>query len=102
MLAKPAIARMVRRFWTLSGKPGRVNIISRINGYHGSTMASASLGGMKPMHELDGLPLPGFHHVRQPYPYAEAGDLSPEDFGKAASARHADAVAKMGKIIMMD
>src|SRR3546814_17882249 len=48
-------------------------------------MASASLGGMKPMHELDGLPLPGFHHVRQPYWYGEGGEATPEDFGRAAA-----------------
>ena len=94
--ANDTIARMVRRFWSLSGKPERVNIISRINGYHVSTMASASLGGMKPMHELDGLPLPGFHHVRQPYAYAEAGDLSAEDFGKAAAKAIEDKILELG------
>src|SRR3546814_11433372 len=49
--ANDTIARMVRRYWKLAGQPERVNIISHVNGYHGSTMASASLGGMKPMHE---------------------------------------------------
>ena len=94
--ANDTIARMVRRFWKLSGKPERVNIISRVNGYHGSTMASASLGGMKPMHDLDGLPLPGFHHVRQPYWYGEGAGLSPEDFGKAAAKAIEDKILELG------
>ncbi len=94
--ANDTIARMVRRFWKLSGKPGRVNIISRVNGYHGSTMASASLGGMKPMHDLDGLPLPGFHHVRQPYWYGEGAGMSPEDFGKAAAKAIEDKILELG------
>jgi putrescine aminotransferase len=94
--ANDTIARIVRRYWKLAGKPERVNIISRTNGYHGSTMAAASLGGMKPMHDLDGLPLPGFHHVRQPYVFAEAGDQSPEDFGKAAAKAIEDKILELG------
>ena len=94
--ANDTIARMVRRYWKLCGQPERVNIISRVNGYHGSTMASASLGGMKPMHELDGLPLPGFHHVRQPYWYGEGGDLSPDDFGKVAAKAIEDKILELG------
>ena len=94
--ANDTIARMVRRFWKLSGQPQRMNIISRVNGYHGSTMASASLGGMKPMHEVDGVPLPGFHHVRQPYWYGEGAGLTPDDFGKAAAKAIEDKILELG------
>jgi len=94
--ANDTIARMVRRFWKLSGQPQRVNIISRVNGYHGSTMASASLGGMKPMHELDGLPLPGFHHVRQPYWYGEAAGATPEEFGRLAALAIEEKILELG------
>jgi putrescine aminotransferase len=94
--ANDTIVRIVRRYWKLAGQPERVNIISRVNGYHGSTMASASLGGMKPMHDLDGLPLPGFHHVRQPYYYGEGGDLSAADFGKAAAKAIEDKILELG------
>ncbi len=94
--ANDTVARMVRRYWKLAGQPKRINIISRVNGYHGSTMAAASLGGMKPMHELDGLPLPGFHHVRQPYWYGEGADMSPEDFGKAAAKAIEDKILELG------
>ena len=38
------VVRMVRRYWDLMGQPGRDVIISRVNAYHGSTMAGASLG----------------------------------------------------------
>src|SRR3546814_14175689 len=92
---------MVRRYWKLAGQPERVNIISRVNGYHGSTMASASLGGMKPMHEVDGVPLPGFHHVRQPYWYGESGgaapaEFGPEELGRAAAQAIADKILELG------
>ena len=38
--------RLVRRYWDLMGQPERKVIISRLNSYHGSTLAAASLGGM--------------------------------------------------------
>ena len=42
--------RMVRHYWALKGQPNKKVIIGRINGYHGSTVAGASLGGMQGMH----------------------------------------------------
>lgn len=56
-------------------------IISRKNGYHGSTVAGASLGGMTYMHEQGDLPIPGIVHIAQPYWFGEGGDMSPEEFG---------------------
>ena len=59
--------RMVRRYWDLKGQPQRKVIIGRINGYHGSTVAGASLGGMAGMHAQGDLPIPGIAHIDQPY-----------------------------------
>jgi putrescine aminotransferase len=70
--------------------------MSRVNGYHGSTCAAASLGGMKPMHALDGLPLPGFEHIRQPYWYQEGGDLSPDEFGLVAARALEEKILELG------
>jgi putrescine aminotransferase len=85
--ANDTIARMVRQYWNLVGKPAKKTIIGRINGYHGSTMVGASLGGMSYMHANADLPLPGFAHIMQPYWYGQGGEMSPADFGlKAARA----------------
>jgi putrescine---pyruvate transaminase len=85
--ANDTIVRTVRHYWAAQGQPKRSVIISRDNAYHGSTVAGASLGGMKPMHAQGGLPIPDIVHIEQPYWYQNGGDLSPEDFGfKAASA----------------
>jgi putrescine---pyruvate transaminase len=73
--------RIARVYWKLLGKPDKTQIIARKNGYHGSTVAGASLGGMKLMHEQGNLPIEGVHHIGQPYWYAEGGDLSPAEFG---------------------
>ncbi len=94
--ANDTIARLVRRYWAIKGQPEKRCFISRDNAYHGSTMAAASLGGMKAMHELDGLPLPGFEHVMQPYWYKEGGDLSPEDFGLKAARAVEEKILELG------
>ena len=79
------IVRMVRTYWDLMGEPGRHTIISRVNAYHGSTVAAASLGGMKAMHKQSGLPIPGIVHIEQPYWFGSDRSLSPEEFGLATA-----------------
>jgi putrescine aminotransferase len=78
--------RMVRRYWDLLGQPDRKIIIGRINGYHGSTMAGASLGGMSGMHAQGDLPIPNITHIDQPY-FFEKGQPgeTEEAFGKRAA-----------------
>ncbi|MEM7427558.1 MAG: aspartate aminotransferase family protein [Pseudomonadota bacterium] len=83
--ANDTIVRLVRHYWELKGEPKRQIIISRDNAYHGSTMASASLGGMQHMHAQGGLPLPGIVHIQQPYWFGEGGDLTEEEFGLHAA-----------------
>lgn len=73
--------RLARIYWSTRGRPEKKIVISRVNAYHGSTIAGASLGGMKSMHEQGDLPIPGIVHIGQPYWYAEGGDLSPAEFG---------------------
>jgi putrescine aminotransferase len=79
--ANDTILRLVRHFWAVQGRPEKFHFIGRHNGYHGSTVAGASLGGMAGMHKQGGLPIPGIHHIGQPYWFGEGGELSPEEFG---------------------
>ncbi|ARN73478.1 aspartate aminotransferase family protein [Oceanicoccus sagamiensis] len=90
------VIRMVRRYWDLLGEPQKSVIISRKNAYHGSTMAGASLGGMKFMHEQGGLPIPGIVHIDQPYWYAEGGDQDPEEFGLNVAQQLEATILDMG------
>ena len=57
------VVRLVRRYFDILGKKNKKTFISRTFAYHGSTMASASLGGMQAMHDQGDLPLPGFVHA---------------------------------------
>jgi putrescine aminotransferase len=90
------IVRFVRHYWKLKGKPYRQHFIGRRRGYHGSTIAAASLGGMESMHGQGGLPLPGFHHVLQPHWFDFGGDKSPEDFGLEAAAEVEKKILEVG------
>lgn len=88
--------RMVRRYWELEGAPRKKVIISRWNAYHGSTLAAASLGGMRPMHAQGGLPLPDFEHIDQPYWFGEGRTENPEDFGHRVAAQLEERILELG------
>ena len=90
------IVRMVRTYWDLLGQPQRHTIISRKNAYHGSTVAAASLSGMKPMHRQSGLPIPGIVHVEQPYWFGSDRSMSPGKFGVAAARSIEDKINEIG------
>ncbi|MGI9371098.1 MAG: aspartate aminotransferase family protein [Hyphomicrobiales bacterium] len=94
--ANDTIVRLVRYYWSVKGQPDRDVFITRENAYHGSTMASASLGGMTHMHEQGGMPIPGIEHVQQPYWYGEGGDLSPAEFGLKAAKAVEDKILELG------
>ena len=88
--------RMVRQYWALKGQPQRHIVISRKNGYHGSTMGGGSLGGMAPMHAQGGLPIPGIVHIDQPYWWGEGGTASPEEFGLARARQLEEKILELG------
>lgn len=80
------IIRMSRRYWELMGEPDRQVLISRVSSYHGSTVAGASLGGMKPMHSQAGRPLPDMEHIEAPYWFGSDRTLAPDEFGRQTAA----------------
>jgi putrescine aminotransferase len=90
------IVRMVRRYWDVLGQPERQVIISRKNGYHGSTMAGASLGGMAGMHAQGGLPIPGIVHIDQPYWWANGREMTRDEFGIAAAGWLEEKIRELG------
>jgi len=89
--------RMVRTYWDAKGKPDKKIIISRHNAYHGTSIGSASLGGMSGMHAQGGLPIPDIHHINQPDWWAEGGKMSPEDFGLARAQELEAAILELGE-----
>jgi putrescine---pyruvate transaminase len=94
--ANDTIFRLVRQYWKLKGEPARKVFISRWNAYHGSTVAGVSLGGMKAMHPIGDLPIPGVEHVRQPYQFNEGFGEDSAAFGTACAAAIEERILAVG------
>ncbi len=88
--------RMVRTYWAEKGHPEKSHVISRLNGYHGSSMGSGSMGGMTYMHAQGGMPIPGIHHIGQPDWWAEGGDHTPAAFGLARAQELEAKILELG------
>ena len=85
----------IKMVWYLNNALGRTakkKIIGRRKGYHGITIASASLTGLPANHRSFDVPLPGFIHTMTPHYYHEGlpGE-SEEDF----ATRCADELEKL-------
>ena len=93
--ANDTALRLVRRYWDLKGEPQRTEIISRVNAYHGTTVASMSLGGMAHMH-AQGPRLPGIHHVLQPYHFGEGFGENADVFAERAAQAIEDKILELG------
>ena len=94
--ANDTVLRLVRHYWATKGQPEKRVVIGRWNGYHGSTLAGASLGGMAAMHEQGGL-LPDIVHIPQPYWFGEGGEMSPEEFGIWAADQLEKKILEVGE-----
>ena len=94
--ANDTAVKLVRWFWNLQGRPQKKTIISRHYGYHGVTLATASLSGLAAMHPQSDLPLPGFEHVMAPYWYEEGGARTPEEHGREAAAALERRILELG------
>jgi 4-aminobutyrate--pyruvate transaminase len=90
----------IKMVWYMNnalGRPQKKKIIARIKGYHGITLAAASLTGLPANHKLFDLPLPGFLHVSTPHHYhgAQAGE-SEQDFATRLAQELDDLIVKEG------
>src|SRR3954466_2824967 len=66
--------KTARFFWKVQDRPDKTEVISRIHGYHGVTMAAMSATGMAAYHKMFGPLMPGFIQVAAPYPYRWQGN----------------------------
>ncbi|WP_122884235.1 aminotransferase class III-fold pyridoxal phosphate-dependent enzyme, partial [Burkholderia pseudomallei] len=76
------VLRIAHQYWRAQNRPQKKFVISRRNGYHGSTIAGATLGGMSYMHEQMPSKVEHIVHIDQPYYFGEAREgQTPEAFG---------------------
>jgi L-2,4-diaminobutyrate transaminase len=73
-------AKLVWYYNNLRGQPKKKKIVSRERGYHGCSVLSGSMTGMKFYHDHMDLPFPGVLHTGAPHHYwgAEAGETETE------------------------
>lgn len=94
--ANDTVVRMARYYWDLKGKSTKKTIIGRDNAYHGSTVAGASLGGMKYMHVQGDLPIPGVARIMQPYTFEEGYGEDADAFAERAAQALEDKILELG------
>jgi len=85
---------LVKMLWFLAiseGQPQRKKILTRINGYHGVTVVSASMTG-KAYNSVFGLPLDGFHHLTCPHYWRFGAEGESEQQFTARLARELEEV----------
>lgn len=74
------------------GQPQRKKVISRMRGYHGVTIASASLTGLPNNHRSFDLPLPNILHTGSPHHYKDAAPGESEEAFASRRAEELDAL----------
>ncbi|MGU7771320.1 aspartate aminotransferase family protein [Burkholderia sp. MR1-5-21] len=91
------VLRLVHQYWRVQGKPQKKFVISRRNGYHGSTIAGGTLGGMGYMHEQMPSKVEHIVHIDQPYFFGEAeAGVTPEAFGLARAQQLEAKILELG------
>ncbi len=90
--ANDSVIKMIWYFNNAVGRPKKKKIIGRIKGYHGITLASASLTGLPMNHRSFDVPLPGFIHTITPHHYHGAGSGESEE---AFATRCAEELEKL-------
>lgn len=89
--------KLVRYYHNAIGKPQKKKIIARDKGYHGVTLAAASLSGLPAMHKHFDLPLPDVVRVSCPHPYQFAApDESPEAFAQRLARELEETILREG------
>ena len=93
--------KVARHYWKLMGKPNKTKVISRIWGYHGTTLAAMCATGINAYWPMFEPRIPGFSHIPTPYPYryeapegaASQGIAAADELEKAILAEGPDTVA---------
>jgi 4-aminobutyrate--pyruvate transaminase len=90
--ANDTAIKMVRYYNNALGRPGKKKIVARTRGYHGVSIATASLTGLPNIHAGFDLPGPGVVHTDCPHHYRYA---QPNESEEAFASRLAASLAAL-------
>ncbi len=95
-MANDVAYRLAQFYQNVRGKPEKRHVISRIDAYHGHTVAAVSMGG-KPGDKIAEFEfLDNVHHLSSPNQYRYARHLSEQEFADRLVAEFEDKVAELG------
>ncbi len=89
--------KLVWYYNNMRGLPEKKKIIARDKGYHGVTVASASLTGLPLLHKSFNLPIANILHVSCPDPYrGKPDDMSEREFSKQLAQELDETIEREG------
>jgi putrescine aminotransferase len=94
--ANEAAFKTARFFWKARGKPGKVKVVARQEGYHGVTLQAMSATKMGSYWKMFEPRVPGFVHIQTCYPYRYEGAQPGETVGQAAARELEEAILREG------
>ena len=94
--ANDTALRIVQRYFNTIGRLDKKDVICRRDAYHGSTSASASLGGIDAIKAGFDVPEAGVHYVSAPYAYRRADGADAGAFCDQLVDEFSDLVEEVG------
>jgi putrescine aminotransferase len=88
--------KTARFYWKALGKPDKVKLIARDQGYHGVTLQAMSATGMGGYWKMFEPRVPGVVHIQACYPYRFQGAKPGETVGQAAARGLEEAILREG------
>ena len=89
--------KTARFYWKTKGKPDKIKVISRHNGYHGVTQQAMSATGMPAYWKMFEPRVPGFVHIPTCYPYRQQDAKPGETAGQTAARLLDEAITREGQ-----
>jgi adenosylmethionine-8-amino-7-oxononanoate aminotransferase len=94
--ANESALKTARFYWRAQGKPEKVKVMARYQGYHGVTLQAMSATWMGTYANMFEPRVPGFIHVQTCYPYRFQGAKPGETIGQAAARELEEAILREG------
>jgi adenosylmethionine-8-amino-7-oxononanoate aminotransferase len=94
--ANESALKTARFYWKAAGKPDKVKVIARQQGYHGVTLQAMSATLMGAYWKMFEPRVPGFVHIQTCYPYRFQGAKPGETVGQAAARELEEAILREG------
>ena len=88
--------KTARFYWKAVGKPDKFKVISRLRGYHGTTLAAMSATGLPAFWPMFEPRTPGFSHIDSPDPYRFVHADTSVSLGVAAANTLEEAILREG------